>query len=71
MSLDKSLRSANTLQRHRNVLTRAERIVHLMDVGKWGDDASPFGLPKVGHRKAALGKKTKTKKKTDEGDGDK
>ena len=65
MSLDKTLKSTNTLARHRNVLSRAERIVHLMDVGKWEDGSSPFNLPKVGHRKPAIGKKSKSKKKED------
>jgi len=59
MSLDKSLKSKDTLQRHRNVLTRAERIFKLKDIGTWADGSSPFGLPKVAHRKAAVGKKEK------------
>lgn len=62
MSTDKSLKSKSTLERHRNVLTRPERIAHLKDVGVWQDDRQPFGLPKVAHRKAAVGKKEKTKK---------
>lgn len=69
MSLDKSLKSKNMLARHRNVLTRAERIETLKDAGNWPDDASPFGLPKVAHRKAAVGKKEK-KKTTDEAEGE-
>lgn len=67
MSVDKSLKSKNTLQRHRNVLTRAERILFLKETNKWTDDSSPFGLPKVVHRKAAVGKKDKAEKKDDEG----
>jgi len=51
MSLDKSLRSHGALERHRNVLTRAERIETLKDEEKWEDDQSIFGLPKVPHRK--------------------
>ncbi len=61
MSIDKSLRSKSTLARHRNVLSRAERITHLQEVGKWSDDSTATGLPKVGHRKASVGKKTKKK----------
>ena len=61
MSLDKSLKSKGMLARHRNVLKRAERIEHLKDVGDWSDDDSPFGLPKVAHRKANVGKKEKKK----------
>jgi len=63
MSTDKSLRSKSTLERHRNVLNRHERIVHLKDVGRWSEDGRPFGLPKVAHRKAAVGKKDKAAKK--------
>ena len=62
MSMDKSLKSKDTLQRHRNVLTRAERIDILKETGQWADDAGPMGLPKVAHRKAAVGKKEKVKK---------
>ena len=67
MSVDRSLKSKNTLQRHRNVLTRAERILYLQETDKWTDDSSPFGLPKVIHRKAAVGKKDKAVKKDEEG----
>ncbi|MCH7597103.1 MAG: small basic protein [Planctomycetes bacterium] len=65
MSIDKSLKSRDTLQRHRNVLTRAERIEHLREADHWTDGSSPFGLPKIGHRKAAVGKKVKEEKTTD------
>ena len=60
MSLDRSLRSANSLVRHRNVLTRAERIDRLEDGAKWTEQKSVFGLPKVGNRKQALAKAEKT-----------
>ena len=59
MSLDPSLRSASSLTRHRNVLTRAERLDQLKEEEKWNETKSPFGLPKVGHRKAALAKAEK------------
>lgn len=59
MSLDRSLKSANALIRHRNVLTRAERLDKLKDEEKWNDDKSVFGLPKVIHRKQALAGKVK------------
>ena len=62
MSLDKSLASKSTLKRHRNVLTRAERIEQLQELGRWREDSGPFGLPKVAHRKLAVGKKEKAKK---------
>lgn len=54
MSLDRSLKSASSLVRHRNVLTRAERLDKLTEAEKWNDTKSVFGLPKVGHRKAAV-----------------
>lgn len=62
MSTDKSLKSKDMLQRHRNVLRRSERIDLLKDAAKWEDGASAYGLPKVGHRKVTVGKKAKTKK---------
>lgn len=68
MSLDKSLKSKSTLERHRNVLTRAERIEHLKEIGQWSDDMTVMGLPKVAHRKVAVGKKIKVKKDEAEGD---
>jgi small basic protein (TIGR04137 family) len=59
MSLDPSLKGANALIRHRNVLTRAERLDKLKEEEKWTEAKSVFGLPKVAHRKAALAKATK------------
>ena len=56
MSLDRSLKSANSLIRHRNVLTRAERLDKLKDEEKWDESKSVFGLVKVAHRKQALAK---------------
>ena len=53
MSLDRSLKSANALVRHRNVLTRAERLVKLAEAEKWNEQKSVYGLPKVAHRKMA------------------
>jgi small basic protein (TIGR04137 family) len=59
MSLDRSLKSANSLIRHRNVLTRTERLEKLAEEEKWDDSKSVFGLPKVEHRKQALAKAVK------------
>lgn len=59
MSLDRSLRSASSLSRHRNVLSRAERLAKLAETGKWDDNKSPLGLVKVAHRKMAVGGKVK------------
>ncbi|WP_428937992.1 small basic protein [Fontivita pretiosa] len=56
MSLDRSLKSANSLIRHRNVLTRAERLAKLKEEERWDESKSVFGLPKVAHRKLELAK---------------
>ena len=61
MSIDKSLKSASTLARHRNVLTRAERIRVLQETDRWPEDAKALGLPKIANRKVSVGKKTKKK----------
>ncbi len=58
MSMDRSLKSANALVRHRNVLTRTERLEKLSEEEKWTEAKSVFGLPKVAHRKQAVGGKT-------------
>lgn len=65
MSLDKTLKSKSTLARHRNVLSRTERIAQLQEAGRWTEDSTPVGLPKVAHRKVPIAKKTK--KKAEEG----
>ena len=57
MSLDRSLKIRGALSRHRNVLTRAERIEKLKDDEKWDEKDSLFGLPKVAHRKIHVAKK--------------
>src|SRR5689334_4127893 len=57
MSLDRSLKSANALVRHRNVLTRDERLLKLKEMEKWTEQKSVFGLPKVAHRKLVVGGK--------------
>jgi len=59
MSIDPSLKLKNALERHRNVLTRAERIDVLKDEERWNEGDSVTGLPKVAHRKSAAGKKAK------------
>ena len=61
MSLDKSLKSRNSLVRHRNVLTRSERLEKLEEDERWSEGSSVLGLPKVVNRKAALAKKVKEK----------
>lgn len=60
MSLDSSLKTGGGLTKHRNVLTRAERIEILAGSNRFnvdGDD--PLGLPKVGNRKIVTGGKAK------------
>ena len=59
MSIDRSLKLKDALVRHRNVLTRAERIDRLKDEDKWEDDRSVMGLPKVSHRKTRAKKAEK------------
>lgn len=66
MSIDRSLRAADALQRHRNVLTRAERVEALKELGRWADGDTVIGMRKVAHRKAAVGKKDKAEKKEGE-----
>jgi small basic protein (TIGR04137 family) len=61
MSLDRSLKGKSTLERHRNVLRRGERIAVLEDLEKWEEGkGSVFGLVKVAHRKQVAAKKAKT-----------
>ncbi len=57
MSIDRSLRSKTSLVRHRNVLSRAERIAVLKDQDRWEEKMSALGLPKIAHRKVKATKK--------------
>lgn len=59
MTIHKSLVIRNKLIRHRNVLSRAERIKKLAADDKWKDEDSVFGLPKV---KNIIYKRIKVKK---------
>ena len=68
MSIDKSLRRKNSLQRARSVLTRGERIKSLIETDRWQDGRSPFNLPKVRVIKIVT-KKGKPKEKAAEGEG--
>ena len=68
MSIDKSLRRKNMLQRARNVLTRTERIKTLRDEERWQDGRSPFGLPKVKVVKIVVKKAKKAKEEAAEGE---
>ncbi|MGB2754748.1 MAG: small basic protein [Phycisphaerae bacterium] len=66
MSLDKSLKSQGALARHRNVLSRAERVDALKEEERWPEGRTVFGLPKVAHRKI-ITKKHKAATKPVEG----
>lgn len=71
MSVDRSLRTAGGLARHRNVLTRAERVERLVDREKFDlESGDPLGLPKVGNRKVVAGGKSGKKGKKDEEEGE-
>ncbi|MHC4478832.1 MAG: small basic protein [Planctomycetota bacterium] len=59
MSVDRSLKIKGALTRHRNVLTRAERVEQLKDEERWSDEDSVLGMAKVVHRKGHAGRKGK------------
>jgi small basic protein (TIGR04137 family) len=60
MSIHSSLRSKGALAKHRNVLSRAERIAKLEEAGKWREDANlVLGLVKVRNIKLRTKKKAK------------
>jgi small basic protein (TIGR04137 family) len=61
MSIDKSLRRKNTLERARNVLTRGERIKTLKDEERWQEGRSPYALPKVRVHRVVIKKAKKAK----------
>lgn len=67
MSIDKSLRRKNTLERARNVLTRGERILQMKKEDRWPDGRSPYGLPKVKVIKIVVKKAKKKEEKVAEG----
>jgi len=57
MSIDRSLKVKGALSRHRNVLSRAERIEQLKNEERWSEGDPLLGLPKVAHRKSHAGRK--------------
>ena len=63
MSVDRSLRIQSSLTRHRNVLTRAERVQVLVDKADWDSSKSALGLPKIAHRKGKAGRKKEKEEK--------
>lgn len=56
MSIDPSLKIRGALKRHRNVLSREERLEQLKEEERWQEGDSVFGLSKVAHRKSRAGK---------------
>ena len=62
MSLDRSLKTGSGLTKHRNVLSRTERIAHLVGRDRFDmDEDDPMGLPKVANRKVSVAKSAKKK----------
>ncbi|MDA3962442.1 MAG: small basic protein [Planctomycetota bacterium] len=47
MSIHRSFAGSGGLTKHRNVLTRAERLERLKRDGKWDAEQGVFNLPKV------------------------
>jgi len=66
MSIDRSLKIKGALTRHRNVLSRNERIEALRDEDRWEEGDDVTGLPKVGHRKVTGGGKHKEEEEATE-----
>ncbi len=59
MSIDPSLKIKGALERHRNVLSRPERIERLKDEEQWVEGDPVLALPKVANRKSHSGRKEK------------
>jgi small basic protein (TIGR04137 family) len=65
MSIDKSLKRKAGMTRQRCVLKRSERILQMLEAGKFADGQSPYGIPKTRVQKVMVRKKAK--KETAEG----
>lgn len=60
MTMDRTLKSSGSLKGNRSVMTRAERIEHMIEEGNFDpEDDSPFGLPKLRIRRSKAGAKKK------------
>lgn len=60
MSLDRTLKVHGGLKGARSVMTRSERIAHLIEEGKFDPETdSPLGLPKLRVRHSKAGLKSK------------
>ncbi len=67
MSIHRSLKSADTMKRHRSVLSRLERVRVLQDKGSLDlEGSSVLGMPKVKHLKMRI-RKEKAAAATPEG----
>lgn len=67
MSIHSSFRSGGAAGKHRNVLTRLERLEKLEDAGRWNAaEDGLFGLPKVRSIKVAMKKKKKKNEEEEE-----
>ena len=67
MSIHSSFRSGGAAAKHRNVLTRLERLEKLEEAGRWNAaEDSLFGLPKVRSIKVAMKKKKKKNEEEEE-----
>ncbi len=53
MSMHRSFAGSGGLSKHRNVLTRAERLQRLKRDGSWTEEQGIFNLPKVRSIKGA------------------
>ena len=61
MTIDKSLKIKAGSVKSRNVLTRPERLMKLIEVDRWQDGDPIYGMPKVLDQKISLKKKKKVK----------
>ena len=69
MTIDKSLKIKAGASKQRNVLTRAERLVKLIETDRWKEGDPVYGIPKVRVQKITMKKKKKVKKE-EETEGD-
>jgi small basic protein (TIGR04137 family) len=66
MGLHPSLKDSNRLAAKRAVLKRGERIKWLMEKGKWQEDRSALGLPKIKIVKIKMSSKAKKEEKEED-----
>ena len=66
MTMDQSLRVKAGAIKNRNVMTRAERVARLKELGQFDEGSSIVGMPKVRVVKVSLKRKKKVKKADEE-----